>query len=122
MDTVTAAILAAFGKLGAKAVQDTYEGLKTVVRRKFGVESDLADAVEKLEKKPEAEGRQITLKEEVEAAGASKDAEIMKAVEALIEAIKEQPGGEEAVQQIINQQVIGDDNIFSGTGNISVTR
>ncbi|MCI5126491.1 MAG: hypothetical protein D3925_18940, partial [Candidatus Electrothrix sp. AR5] len=116
------AITGALANLGVKAVGDAYEGVKAVLLRKFGAESDLADAVKKLEQKPDAQGRQMTLKEEAEAAGADKDAEVVSAVEALIEAIKNQPGGEETVQQIVNQQVIGNGNIFSGTGNVSGTR
>lgn len=122
MDTVTVAIVAALGKLGTKAVLDAYEGVKTVVRHKFGAKSDLADAVKMLEKKPEAEDRRITLKKEVEEVGADRDAELIKAAEALLAAVKEQPGGEEAVRQIVNQQVTGNGNIFSGTGNVSVPR
>lgn len=122
MDIIVGAITGALANLGVKAVGDAYEGVKAVLLRKFGAESDLADAVKKLEQKPDAQGRQMTLKEEAEAAGADKDAEVVSAVEALIEAIKNQPGGEETVQQIVNQQVIGNGNIFSGTGNVSGTR
>ncbi len=61
--------------------------------RKFGAESDLADALKKLEQKPEAPGRQLTLKEEAEAAGADKDEEIMQAAQALLDAVKAQAGG-----------------------------
>ena len=122
METVTTAILAALGKLGTKAVQDAYEGLKALVQRKFGAESDLADALKKLEKKPDAEGRQLTLKEEVAAAEADKDTELVQAAEALLAAVKAQPGGEEAVRQIVKQKVTGDNNIFSGTGNVTVTK
>jgi hypothetical protein len=121
MDIIVSAITGALANLGVQAVGDAYEGVKAVLTRKFGADSDLADAVKKLEQKPDAQGRQITLKEEAEAAGADKDAEIMKAVEALLAAVKAQPGGEEAVR-VINQQVTGNENIFSGTGNVTVTR
>ncbi|CAK8721432.1 hypothetical protein GMJAKD_10640 [Candidatus Electrothrix aarhusensis] len=93
MDIIVGAITGALANLGVKAVGDAYEGVKAVLLRKFGADSDLADAVKKLEQKPDAQGRQITLKEEAEAAGADKDAEIMKAVEALLAAVKAQAGG-----------------------------
>jgi len=93
MEIFTTAIIAALGNLGAKAVGDAYEGVKALVQRKFGADSDLADALKKLEQKPDAQGRQITLKDEAAAAGADKDAEIMKAVEALLAAVKAQAGG-----------------------------
>jgi len=122
METLTTAIIAALGNLGVKAVGDAYEGVKALVLRKFGADSDLAEAVKKLEQKPDAQGRQITLKDEAEAAGANKDAEIMKAVEALLAAVQAQPGGEKAVRDIIHQQVSGSGQIFSGSGNVTVTR
>ncbi|WLE98705.1 MAG: hypothetical protein QTN59_07650 [Candidatus Electrothrix communis] len=87
--------------------------------RKFGAESDLADAVAKLEQTPNAQWRQDALQEETAEAGADKDAEIITEAEALLAAIKALPGGKEAVQQIVSQQVIGNENIFSGTGDVT---
>jgi hypothetical protein len=122
METLTTAIIAALGNMGVKAVGDAYEGVKALVLRKFGADSDLADAVKKLEKQPDSKGRQDTLKEDAEAAGADKDEEIIKAAQALLDAVKAQPGGEKAVRDIINQQVSGSGHIFSGSGNVTVTR
>lgn len=122
METLTAAIMAALGNLGAQTVGDAYEGVKVLVLRKFGAESDLADAVKKLEKQPDAKWRQDALQGEAAAAGADKDEEVMKAAQALLDAVKAQPGGEEAVRVIVNQQVTGNENIFSGSGNVTVTR
>ncbi len=122
MDIIIAAIAGALGNLSSDAVKAAYKGMKDVLHRKFGAESDLADALQKLEKQPEAQGRQITLKDEVKAAGADKDEEIMKAVQALLDAVKAQPGGEKAVQQIVKQITIGDKNIVAGVGNVTVVR
>jgi len=124
METLTTAIIAALGNLGAKAVGDAYEGVKALVQRKFGADSDLADEIKKLEKQPNAQWRQASLKEEAEAAGADKDAEIMKAVQELLDAVKAQPGGEEAIRGIIHQHVPGDSNktiAVSGSQNVNVT-
>lgn len=120
METLTAAIMAALGNLGVKAVGDAYEGVKALVLRKFGAESDLADAMKKLEKQPDAKWRQDALQGEVEAAGADKDEEIIKAAQALLDAVKAQPGGAEAVRQIVNQITIGTNNIVAGTGDINI--
>lgn len=120
METLTAAIMAALGNLGVKAVGDAYEGVKTLVLRKFGAESDLADALKKLEKQPDAKWRQDALQGESEAAGADKDEEIMKAAQALLDAVKAQPGGAEAVQNIVKQIVIGKKNIVAGVGDINI--
>ena len=120
METLTAAIMAALGNLGVKAVGDAYEGVKALVLRKLGAESDLANALKKLEQKPEEQARQQLLKEEAEAAGADKDEEIIKAAQELLDAVKAQPGGEKAVQQIIKQIVIGKKNIVAGVGDINI--
>jgi hypothetical protein len=116
MDIFLPAIAGALGNLGSAAVLGAYQAVKTLVLRKFGAESDLADALKKLEQKPDAQGRQITLKEEAAAAGADKDEEIMKAAQALLEAVKAQPGGG------VKISVTGDGNIFSGSGNVTVLR
>lgn len=117
MDTILAAIIAALGKLSETVVKDGYEALKAVIRRKFGKDSNLSDAVEKLEKNPTSTGRKETLKEELVAAKADQDTEVVKSAQALLEKIKELPGG----QQIVQQTVTGNQNIFSATGDVTVT-
>jgi hypothetical protein len=124
METLTTAIIAALGNMGVKAVGDAYEGVKALVLRKFGADSDRADAVKKLEKQPDAKWRQDALQGEAEAAGANKDEEIIKAAQALLDAVKAQPGGEEAVRGIINQHVTGDHSkaiAVSGGQNVNIT-
>jgi 3-methyladenine DNA glycosylase/8-oxoguanine DNA glycosylase len=116
MDAILTAIFAALGKLSETVVKDGYEALKAVIRRKFGKDSDLSDAVEKLEKNPTSSGRKETLKEELVAAKADQDTEIVQAAQALLEKIKALPGG----KQLIQQTVSGNQNIFSVTGDVTV--
>ena len=106
----------------SKAVVDAYAGLKKLIQDRYKKNEDVTDAVDYLVKKPEAEGRRQELSKALDGAGADKDAELVEAAEKVLAAVKDQPGGEDAVRQIINQQVIGNDNIFSGTGNVTVTR
>uniref|UniRef100_UPI004056C3A3 hypothetical protein n=1 Tax=Candidatus Electronema sp. TaxID=2698783 RepID=UPI004056C3A3 len=118
MDVVTSAITGALGKVSAKVVQDAYEWLKVLIRNKFGTESEVAEAVKKLEQKPDSEGRKGTLSEEVQAAGADKDTEILKAAEALRAAVEEQAakGG-----TVVNQYVIGGSgHTFTQSGPVIV--
>ncbi|CAK8719162.1 MAG: hypothetical protein CDV28_1265 [Candidatus Electronema aureum] len=122
MDIFTSAIMAALGNLGVKAVGDAYEGVKALVQRKFGADHKMTKAIEELEQEPDSDGWKLVLQEAAKKAGADKDAEIMKAVQALLDAVKAQPGGEKAIQQIINQQVSGSGHIFSGSGNVTVTK
>lgn len=116
MDPITLAIVSALANLGQQAVKDGYEALKVLIAQKFGVDSDLSKAVDNVEKKPDSDGRKGTLEEEILAAKADKDAEILQLAQALIEKIKEQPGG----QTIINQTVTGNHNAFSGSGNVTI--
>lgn len=122
METLTAAIMAALGNLGVKAVGDAYEGVKSLIQRKFGADNKMAKAIEELEQEPDSDGRKMLLQEAAKKAGADKDEEIIKAAQALLDAVKAQPGGAEAVRSIVNQNVSGSGHIFSGSGNVTVTK
>ena len=105
MDPITTAIVAALAagvaasakEVGKKVIVDAYDALKTTLKKKFGPDSDLAEAVETLEKKPESAGRQTTVQEEVAAAKAAGDPELQELAQALIKALKSTPEGEKAV-------------------------
>ena len=99
MDPITTAIIAALANLSKDAIKDGYGALKAALKKKFGSESDLVDAVEGLEKKPDSEARKAMLQEEVEIAKVNDDPDIIQLAQDLLDKIKEQPGG----QQIINQ-------------------
>ena len=118
MEPVSTAIIAALGMLTEKVVQDAYGSLKSLLVKKFGSDSELISMADGLEKNPDSAGRRETLKEELAAAHADDDEDIVAAAHALIEAIKSQPGGE----QTINQTVSGNHNIFSGSGNVTINR
>ncbi len=128
VDPITGAIVAALaagvasgaGEVGKKVVVDAYEGLKNAIKRKVGAESDVAEAVEKLEQKPDSEGRKTMLAEEVGEANLAQDEELMKQAQELIAALKETAEGEQALSryniQMQNSQVgvIGDNAEVSG--------
>ena len=122
MDPITLAITSALGNLGVTAINDAYQALKAALQKKYGVESDLVDAVNNLEKKPESDSRKGVLEEEVDASDVSNQEEILKLAQNLLEVVKSQPGGESRIQQIIKQSVKGDRNIFSGSGVVTVNR
>ena len=96
---ITTAIVAALADLSKDAIKDGYNALKAALKQKFGDKSDLVDAVDKLEKKPDSEGRKAMLQEEIDAAKVSDNPDIIRLAQDLLDKIKEQPGG----QQIINQ-------------------
>jgi hypothetical protein len=122
MDPITTAILAALvsgvtvgaTEVGKKAIVDAYEGLKSIIKRKFGDQSDLAEAITKLESKQDSEGRKTTLQEEVKAVQADKDADILAAVKALEEKLVQHGG--ERVQKMLRSE--GGEQIMRGRGGI----
>jgi len=116
MDLITTAIIAALAKLSEPVIKDAYEGLKALISRKFGDNSHIAEAVDQLEKDPGSAGRKEVLKEKIATVGAAQDLEVVGAAQALLERLQAQPGG----QQLIHQVVTGNENVFSGSGNVTV--
>jgi hypothetical protein len=104
---LTAGAVAAAKDTAEKGVKDTYQGLKTLIKRKF-----TNDALAHIKK---AEG---LLKDKIVEAGVDKDNEITKLAQDLLDKLQEQPGG----QQIITQNI---SNVkyaaTSGTGNASIS-
>ena len=91
MDPITSAIVAALPALASdmvsSAVKDAYAGLKSLIAKKFGATSAVAKSVEDLEAHPKSQGRAKVLSEEVDKTDASFDAEILAAVNKLVEAL-----------------------------------
>jgi hypothetical protein len=81
--------VAAAKDVATQAIKDGYAGLKALVIRKFGTKPAVATAVEQVEKKPESEPWQGVLKEELKAAGADKDEELLKQAQALLDLLKQ---------------------------------
>ena len=101
MDPITLAITSALGagalgaarKVAGNAIGDAYDALKSLLKKKFGSDSEAVKAVDSLEAKPESEGRKQTLSEELETAKADKDPEIVKAAERLQSAVNATQSG-----------------------------
>ena len=117
MDPVTTAIVAALAagvasgatEVGKKVIVDAYEALKTVIKEKYGDNSDLAEAVVNVEEKPSSEARKAVLQEEVETTQAHQDPDVLKAAQALLDNLEDQPGA----STIIHQQA-GDNAVQIG--------
>lgn len=120
MDPLTMAIIAALAsgaaagatEVGKQAIADAYNGLKAVIRRKWGEQSELAQAVSSLESNPDSAGRQTTLAEEVTAAAADEDAEVLAALRALEEKLAAH--GDERIQKMLRSE--GGEQIMRGRG------
>jgi uncharacterized protein (DUF1501 family) len=102
MEPITTALVAAavagVTKVGEKAIVEAYTGLKDLLRGKFGAQSEVAKAVEAVEAKPDSAGRKATLAEELAAAKAEQDHELVEAARELLERLQAQPGGAQAIQ------------------------
>jgi len=104
MDPITTAIVAALPALASDLVtssmKDAYQGLKAVIRRKFGESSQVARAVVALEADPGSKAQAAVLEEKVAVAKATEDPDVMKALAELVKSLKEAKIGGEAVASI----------------------
>jgi hypothetical protein len=127
MDPITAAIIAALtaGALSGltdtsrKLIADAYAGLKSLLLKKFGGQSPVVQSVTNLEAKPESPNRQGVLQEEVQAAKADQDPDLLQAAQALLEQIKAQPGGEQHIQNAIGSYIAQADHGSTATVNVN---
>jgi hypothetical protein len=111
MDPITVALMAAIGALssgtlqgvteaGKNAIVDSYNGLKALIKQKYGDNGSLAQAVEETERDKDAPGQAQILAGTVARTGADKDQDLLQAAQALQRAIEAQPGGSQYVQTV----------------------
>jgi hypothetical protein len=132
MDPITAAIVAAvtflgpeMAKEGAKAVvKDAYDGLKSVIRHKWGGDSAVAQSLEDVEAKPESKDLAESLDKQVARSGATRDAEVLAALKALSEALAKaeaaKPPSKTVTITASNVGVGNIDQVSGGVFNIGV--
>ena len=92
MEPITTAIIAALAKLSEKAVSDGYVALKALLKRKFGEQSDIVVAAEKLEQSPESDAWKAVLEEQAKKPEVSQDEDFRNAVNDLLERLGETSG------------------------------
>jgi hypothetical protein len=128
MDPITAAILAVLPVLASdmvkSTVKDAYEGLKAVIRRKWGDTSPISKAISTLEEDPSSKAQAAVVEEKVGAVKATEDAEVLQALRQLVEQMKTDGVGGEAVARIqftmsggVVQGVAGAENVNIGSMN-----
>src|SRR6185437_1835763 len=96
-----------------------YEQLKSLLLRHGNGEHDVADALKKLETKPDSEARKAVLIEELESSGASKDLAIQDQARLLLDLVKELPAGNTSSQIAIGTGIAQADRGSSATVNIT---
>jgi hypothetical protein len=120
MDPISLAISAALANLSQEVIKDAYNALKAALQSKFGVDSEIVEAVDKLEEKPDSKARQAVLQEEVSSAKADQDPELLKMAKTLGAQLKEISGGRIDIMQDIT--IRGDHNIVTGKGDVSLNK
>jgi hypothetical protein len=123
MDPITTAIAAALSagaisgitETSKTAITDAYNKLKALLAKKHGAESEVMQAINQLEAKPESVGRKETLQEEILTVKAEQDSEVLAATKHLLMLIHPQQAGlgKFIIQNnapVQGQQNVGDHN------------
>lgn len=125
MEPITAAIVAVLSSGVVKSgINDAYEGLKAVIRRKWGDSAPINKAIMALEEDPQSKAQAAVLDEKVGAVKVSHDTEVLQALHQLVEQMKARGLGGEAVAKIqfnmtggVVQGVAGVENVQIGSMN-----
>ncbi len=101
MDPITAAIVAAVTAgvtdIGKNAFTDVYQGLKSLIKSKFGKNNKVSKAIADLEDNRESKGRQMVLAENMAMEKLDRDTDLISKAEKLVQALKETEDGRRAV-------------------------
>ncbi|HZP05361.1 MAG TPA: hypothetical protein VFB43_10710 [Terracidiphilus sp.] len=127
IDVITSAVIAALmagtneglKEVTKKGISDGYEQLKALLLRHGHGEHDVADALKKLEGKPDSEARKAVLVEELESSGAAQDLAIQNQARLLLNLIKELPAGNTSGQIASGTGIAQADRGSSATVNIT---
>lgn len=116
MDIIYEAIIAGAANLSKDAIKDSYNSLKSALKKKFGSDSEVVEAVNKLEKTPDRDDRKATVKAEVEIAKVD-DVQIVILAQNLLDQLKEISGGQQIIKQ--TQTNVANKNAVTGDFNFS---
>jgi hypothetical protein len=122
MDPITTAIVAVLTDVAKAGVKDAYEGLKTVIRRKWGESSQIHKAIAAIEEDPTSKAQAAVLEEKVAAVKANDDPEVAEALRGLVEQMKVHRIDSETAAKIqfnmsggVMQGVAGAENVKIGS-------
>jgi hypothetical protein len=126
MDPITTAIVAALPALASdlvkSAVKDAYEGLKAAIRAKWGHDGALTKAVDALEANPKSQAHEAALAQAATGVEVTASTEVTQALAKLVEELKREGVGGQAVADIkitmnggIVQGVVGAKEVSVGT-------
>ena len=124
MDPITTAIMAALGVMGSEViksgVKDAYEGLKAVIRRKWGEGAPISKAISAIEEDPTSKAQAAVLEEKVAQVKATDDAEVARALRHLVEQMKAHGIGGDAVAKIQFNMSGGVVQGVAGAGTVQI--
>jgi hypothetical protein len=102
VDPITTAIVAALPALASdlvkSSVKDAYEGVKSVIRRKWGATSSIAKSVDALEADPKSKRKATVVAKNVTKANATADVEVRQALAKLVDELKKEGLGGKAIK------------------------
>jgi disulfide oxidoreductase YuzD len=104
MDPITTAVIAVLPALASDTVKagvkDAYEGLKAVIRRKWGETAPISKAIAAIENDPDSKAQKANLEEKIDRIKANEDSEVAQALQKLVEQMNTHGLGGEAVAKI----------------------
>jgi hypothetical protein len=136
MEPITTTLLAALvagaaaatGEVADQAIKDTYNSLKQFVIQKLGGKAGVETALQGLESKPGSQGRQMTLKEELESAveadpAAAQDPALLEQAQQLLSLLQQAghpaPGSVQITQSGSSGLAYGPGAIAAGAGGVA---
>ena len=119
---LVAGATAATKDTAGKAVKDAYEGLKSLIKKKFADKGkkDEGYLVDKQDKEPNSETVKALLKEEIIKAGIDQDEEVLKKAEAFKKLLESSSQSQDIsdIQQTFNNQIQAETmNMQQGNNN-----
>jgi len=130
MDPITGAIVAALAagvtggatEVSKKVIVDAYEALKAAIKKKYGADSKVAQAVSTVEEEPDFEPNQDALAGRVEQVDAVEDPELQDLAQKLLEALEETSQGKEALSKYNIQATDSDIGVIGDHAQVKEMR
>jgi hypothetical protein len=101
-----------------EVVSDGYKKLKKLIHDATGSDSPVTKALAAVEAEPDSRGQQIVLSEKISQAGLAEHPEIVNAAQALLDRVKQQPGGEQHILKVVGNYNATADHDSTATVNI----
>ncbi len=123
MDPITTAILGVVTTLATETLKDdvktAYEGLKSVIHRKWGESAPVSRAIAAVEQDPASSAQAAVLDEKVNAIGAGRDPDVAQALAALVRQMKAHAMASQADGHVHVDITGGTQSGIIGAGSVS---